>query len=230
MKHGNRLLIRHFGQCDYAATQRAMAGFTDERDTSSQDEIWCLEHPPVYTLGLAGKAKHVLCAGAIPVIQSDRGGQVTYHGPGQLVGYLLIDLKRQGLSIKGLVNQIEQSIIDMLDELGLEAGRKPGAPGVYIQNRKIAALGLRVRRGCSYHGLALNVDMDTTPYEGINPCGYPGLEVTQLADYGIKMTRRQAAECLLPCLIRNLGYERYNAQVETVPEDLFAPSHESVYT
>lgn len=209
------LLVRYLGESVYEDTQKAMMDITDERDASTRDELWFLEHPPIYTLGLAGKSEHILHPGNIPVFKSDRGGQVTYHGPGQLVGYLLIDLKRQKLSIKGLVDQIEQSLIDMLDEFGLNAKRKKGAPGVYISGKKIAALGVRVRRGCSYHGLSLNVDMDTSPYKGINPCGYPGLEVTQLSEFKLMMTVRQAAEKLQPYLIKNLGFDPSSVSITT---------------
>jgi lipoyl(octanoyl) transferase len=148
------------------------------------DELWLLEHPPVYTLGQAGRAEHLLHPGAIPVVKVDRGGQVTYHGPGQLVAYVLLDLHRAGLGVRGLVSLLEQSVIDLLAGYGIAAVRQPGAPGVYVQAAKVAALGIRVRHGCTYHGLALNVDMDLEPFTRINPCGHPGLTVTQLRDLG----------------------------------------------
>jgi lipoyl(octanoyl) transferase len=169
---------------DYAQTWAEMRAFTDARTHASDDELWLLQHPPVFTLGQAGRPEHILAPGAIPVVQTDRGGQVTYHGPGQLIAYLLLDLRRAGLGVKGLVHLLEQAVIDLLAEVGIEAQARPDAPGVYVAGAKIASLGLRVRRGCSYHGLALNVDMDLGPFSRINPCGYPGLAVTQLADLG----------------------------------------------
>ena len=161
-----------------------MQAFTDQRDPDTQDELWLLEHPKVYTLGQAGRTEHVLDAGDIPVIKVDRGGQVTYHAPGQLVAYLLLDLRRAGLGIKRLVHLLEQAVIDLLANQGVDSAARPDAPGVYVGGAKIAALGLRVRRGCSFHGLALNVDMDLEPFTRINPCGYPGLEVTSIAELG----------------------------------------------
>ena len=187
-----------------------MIRLSRDRDIETPDEIWFLEHPPVFTLGQAGRREHILDPGTIPVIQSDRGGQVTYHGPGQLLCYLLLDLKRKGITVKSLVTHMEQSIIDMLAEQGLTASRRAGAPGVYIDGRKIAALGVRVRRGSCYHGLALNVSMNTDPFLCINPCGFPGLRVTQLREYGSTMTVTQAAEALLPQLLHHLGYSGYN--------------------
>lgn len=187
-----------------------MVRMTLERNDDTPDEIWFLEHPPVFTLGLAGRYEHLLDPGSITVIKSDRGGQVTYHGPGQLVCYLLLDLKRKGISIKTLVSDMEQALIDMLAGEGLAGARIPGAPGVYIDGRKIAALGVRVRNGCCYHGLALNVKMDTDPFLRINPCGYPGLRVTQLWEHGSVLSVAQAADALLPRLLHHLGYSGYN--------------------
>jgi lipoyl(octanoyl) transferase len=178
------LRLRRLGLVDYAPTWAEMRAFTDARTHVSDDELWLLEHPPVFTLGQAGRPEHILAPGAIPVVQTDRGGQVTYHGPGQLIAYLLLDLRRAGLGVKGLVHLLEQAVIDLLAEVGIQAQAKPDAPGVYVAGAKIASLGLRVRKGCSYHGLALNVDMDLGPFARINPCGYPGLAVTQLADLG----------------------------------------------
>lgn len=175
--------VKDLGVRDYAETYQAMREFNAQRDARTQDQIWLLEHEPVYTLGLAGKKEHLLNTKNIPVIETDRGGQVTYHGPGQVVAYLLIDLKRRPYAVKKLVSLIEESIIDYLDSCGVLAERKAGAPGVYIEGEKIAALGVRVRRGCTYHGLALNINMDLTPYQGINPCGYEGLICTQLINY-----------------------------------------------
>ena len=160
-----------------------MQAFTDQRDEATADELWLVEHDPVYTLGQAGRAEHVLAPGDIEVIPVDRGGQVTYHGPGQLVAYPLLDLRRHKLGVRELVQRIEQSIIDVLDGYGVAAARRCGAPGVYVGEAKIAALGLRVRRGCSFHGLAFNIAMDLTPFAGINPCGYQGMAVTQVLDF-----------------------------------------------
>lgn len=175
--------IKHLGLQEYEATFQAMRDFNEKRDSDTEDEIWLLEHYPVYTLGLSDKTEHLLDTGNIPIVKTDRGGQVTYHGPGQLIVYLLIDLKRRPYAIKKLVSLIESSIIDYLEGCGVESKRKTGAPGVYVGNEKIAALGIRVRKGCTYHGLALNIDMDLKPFEGINPCGYEGLVCTQLVNY-----------------------------------------------
>jgi lipoyl(octanoyl) transferase len=182
------LVVRDCGVVDYARSWRDMQTFTDARIATTTDEVWLLEHPPVYTLGRNGKEEHLHDTGTIPVIHSDRGGQVTYHGPGQLVVYTLLDLKRRQLGVQSLVNRLEQAVIDLLAEHSISAERRDKAPGVYVDGRKIAALGLRVRRGCSFHGLSLNVNMDLSPFERINPCGYEGLEVTQLADLGIEAT------------------------------------------
>ncbi len=174
--------MRELGICEYNATYQAMREFTDNRDSDSNDEFWYLQHYPVFTQGLNGKSKHIIEPGSIPVINADRGGQVTYHGPGQLVVYLLLDLARHHLGVKQLVNIMEQSIINLLEEYNIVAERITGAPGIYVNGVKIAALGLRIRRGFSYHGLAINVDMDLGPFSRINPCGYPGMPVTQLSD------------------------------------------------
>ncbi len=174
------LRLRRLGRVDYAACLAAMQDFTDRREADTPDELWLVEHPPVFTLGQAGKPEHVLDAGDIPVLRCDRGGQVTYHGPGQAVLYTLLDLKRADLGVKTLVSALEQAVIDLLASLGLTAERRVGAPGVYVAGAKIAALGLRVRRGCCYHGLSLNVAMDLAPFARINPCGYAGLAVTDL--------------------------------------------------
>ena len=166
---------------DYASTLQAMKAFTDSRGDDTPDELWLLQHPRVFTQGQAGRAEHLLAPGDIPVIQVDRGGQVTYHGPGQWVIYLLVNLRRRGLGVRDLVDLIERSIVALLAEYGIEAAPDPAAPGVYVAGEKIASLGLRVRRGCSYHGLALNVDMDLEPFQRINPCGHAGLQVTSMA-------------------------------------------------
>ena len=176
--------VRDLGRTEYAPVYADMKAFTAARDADTADEIWLTEHEPVFTQGQAGKAEHVLAPGSIPVVQSDRGGQVTYHGPGQIVGYLLFDLKRVGVGVRGLVSGIEEAIVSLLDDYGIRAAPRPEAPGVYVGGAKIAALGLRVRHGCSYHGLALNVAMDLEPFSRINPCGLLGMEVTQVADLG----------------------------------------------
>ncbi len=206
---------RWLGTVEYAGTFAKQRDFTDVRDEQTADQIWCLEHPPVYTLGLAGKPEHLLNPGNIPVIKTDRGGQVTYHGPGQLVVYPLLDLKRLGISIRHYVFLLEQTLIDLLDSYGIQGERRPGAPGVYINNRKIAALGIRVRHGCCYHGLALNVDMDLTPFAGINPCGYAGLEVTRLSALGVQLSVLQVCQNLLPLLAGQLGFDERHLPLVT---------------
>jgi lipoyl(octanoyl) transferase len=178
------MIVKTLGRVDYEPAWRAMQAFTAARNgQTEEDELWLCEHPPVFTLGLAGKREHLLRDIGIPLVQTDRGGQITYHGPGQLVCYLLLDLKRRGLTVKTLVQRMEQAVIDLLAGYGVAAERRAGAPGVYVAGAKIAALGLKIRNGCSYHGLALNVAMDLTPFAAINPCGYPGLTVTQLAAF-----------------------------------------------
>lgn len=195
-------ILRFLGRVDYQPTWRAMQDFTAGRDADAADEIWLLEHPPVFTLGMAGKREHVLADIGIPVLAIDRGGQVTYHGPGQVVGYLLVDLRRRGYGVRELVHRMEQAVIDVLAEHGLAGERLAGAPGVYVASggegglAKIAALGLRVRHGCAYHGLALNVDLDLAPYRAINPCGYAGMAVTRLKDF-VPDVRREAVEAAL---------------------------------
>jgi lipoyl(octanoyl) transferase len=184
----NRLIIKHLGRMDYEPVWRAMQEFTAGRNEATPDELWVLEHPPVFTLGQAGKHEHLLQPTDIPVVSIDRGGQITYHGPGQVVIYVLVDLKRRGYGVKELVRRMEQAVIDQLAESGIQAERKEGAPGVYVSGAKIAALGLRIKQGRSYHGLALNVDMDLSPFALINPCGYPGMAVTQTRDFGIHET------------------------------------------
>ena len=178
----NDFSVRQLGRVAFSPTWQAMQDFNAERDAGTRDEIWLLEHPPVFTLGLAGKREHLRRDIGVPVIKTDRGGQVTYHGPGQLVVYLLLDLKRRQLKVRELVRRLEAAVIGLLADYGVAAERRSGAPGVYVDGAKIAALGLRVKRGCCYHGLALNVAMDLEPYAAIDPCGYPGLEVTQLRD------------------------------------------------
>ena len=197
--------IKHLGVVDYQATWHAMQVFTAQRGAATNDEIWLLQHSPVYTQGLAGKPEHLLTKPAIPVVKTDRGGQITYHGPGQIVVYVLFDLKRKGIGVKELVKRIEQSIIEVLQSYGIAAERKLGAPGVYVKGAKIAALGLRVKNGCSYHGLALNVAMDLTPYGAINPCGYAGMEVTDLAALGVRVSINDVMTTLSQHLVTQLS-------------------------
>ncbi len=192
------------GCTDYRPTWDAMRRFTDARESDTPDELWLTEHPPVFTQGLNGRAEHLLAPGDIPVVQIDRGGQVTYHGPGQLVLYCLLDLARLGLGVKGLVGAIQKSVIELLAEYAVEAKTRAGAPGVYVDGAKIAALGLRVRKGCCYHGLSLNIDMDLEPFSRINPCGYQGLAVTQLADLGVRTDVARTGERLAQLLTGNL--------------------------
>lgn len=175
------MILRELGLVDYAPTLEAMKRFTDARDSDTPDELWLLQHPPVFTQGQAGKAEHLLTPGDIPVVQVDRGGQVTYHGPGQWVVYLLVDIRRLGQGVRHLVTVIENAVLELLSEYGISAAARADAPGVYVDGEKIASLGLRVRKGCSYHGLALNVDMDLEPFLRINPCGFEGLKVTSMA-------------------------------------------------
>ena len=171
-----------------------MRAFTNARTGDSPDEIWLVEHPPVYTLGQAGRREHVHAPGRIPVAATDRGGQVTYHGPGQAVVYVLVDLRRRGVGVRGFVHGLEQAVIDAVGRAGVVAARRPGAPGVYVNGAKLAALGLRVRRGCTYHGIAVNVDVDLAPFRGIDPCGYAGLEVTRLRDLGVGWSVQETGE------------------------------------
>lgn len=202
-------LLRNLGCVEYVSTWRAMQDFTEIRDAATRDQIWFLEHSPVFTLGLAGKMEHVLAPGDIPVIPIDRGGQVTYHGPGQLVVYPLIDLKRLKLGVRALVEGIENSVIDTLQEFGIQTISNRDAPGVYTADgHKLASLGLRVRHGCSYHGLALNVAMDLEPFSRINPCGYVGLQMTQVQDLDGPADVSVIAARLRPHLLEHLGYNK----------------------
>ena len=201
------LVVRHLGLADYLPTLEAMRRFTAERDESTPDEIWLLQHPRVFTQGQAGKAEHLLAPVDIPVIQVERGGQVTYHCPGQLVAYLMLDLRRKKLGVRELVTAMEQALVDVLAGYGIEAAPKADAPGVYVAGDKIASLGLRVRNGCSFHGLALNVDMDMAPFQRINPCGYAGLKMVQLKDLlETAPSLDEVAQRLEPALRERLGY------------------------
>jgi lipoyl(octanoyl) transferase len=197
-------IIRRLSKVEYEPTWRAMQEFTSARTSETVDEIWLLQHPPVFTLGMAGKREHLLADIGIPVVAIDRGGQVTYHGPGQVVMYLLLDLRRRGYGIKELVWRMEQAIINALATCGIGAERLAGAPGVYVAGAKIAALGLRVKNGCTYHGLSLNVDMDLTPFQAINPCGYAGMAVTQISALGATTSLEQVGEALLNCLLSTI--------------------------
>jgi lipoyl(octanoyl) transferase len=196
--------VRDLGLVEYEPTWRAMQRFTDERGSETPDEIWFLEHPPVFTLGMNASRDHVLAPGDIPVVQIDRGGQVTYHGPGQLVVYPLVDLRRAGLGVRDIVTALERSVIDYAAELGIAAECRKSAPGVYVDGRKLASVGIRVRRGASYHGMALNVSADLEPFNRINPCGYAGLEMTRLKDLSRVASVSVAAEALEPHLLRHL--------------------------
>lgn len=203
------LVVRHLGLVEYLPTLEAMRRLTAERDATTPDEIWLLQHPRVFTQGQAGKAEHLLAPGDIPVVQVDRGGQVTYHGPGQLVAYLMLDLRRLGLGVRELVTAMEQSLVELLAGYAVDAAPKADAPGVYVAGDKVASLGLRVSRGCSFHGLALNVDMDMSPFGRINPCGYAGLKMVQLRDLlEVPPALDEVAQRLERILRRRLGYVR----------------------
>ena len=197
--------VRQLGRQPYAPVWRAMQHFTDARDAATPDELWVVEHDPVFTLGQAGKPEHVLAPGGIPVLKVDRGGQVTYHGPGQLVVYPLLDIRRLNVGVRDYVCRIEQALIDTLDEWNIGAQRREGAPGVYVGDAKIAALGIRVRRGCTFHGLAFNIAMDLEPFRRINPCGYAGLQVVALSDLGGPSSGAAVAPVLLAQLARQFG-------------------------
>jgi lipoyl(octanoyl) transferase len=199
-----KILVKKLGKTEYQPTVDAMRQFTARRSADTPDELWLLDHPPVYTLGLAADAAHgPKHANGIPVVQVERGGEITYHGPGQIVLYTLVDLARRGIKVKQFVAMLEQSVIDLL---GSRAERKPGAPGIYVGGAKVAALGIRVSRGCAFHGLALNVDMDLTPFSAIDPCGYPGLQVTQTRDLGMKENKEILGENLAGILIEKLEH------------------------
>lgn len=197
----NTLIIRQLNQLDYTTVWHAMQHFTDHRDEDTLDELWLVEHPPVFTQGQAGKEEHLLTTGDIPVVKVDRGGQVTYHGPGQQVIYFLIDLKRRKLGVRQLVTLIENAIVSALGKFDIDAYAKADAPGVYVDERKVASLGLRVRKGCSFHGLALNVNMDLEPFLRINPCGYAGMEMIQTADINGPASVEQAGKALVQELV-----------------------------
>lgn len=206
----DKILVRHLGLQPYEPVSQAMHDFTDSRDDSTPDEIWLVEHLPVFTQGQAGKAEHLLMTGDIPVIQSDRGGQVTYHGPGQQVMYVLLNLKRKKLGVRELVTLLEQTVVNTLAEYGIDAHPRADAPGVYVGEMKICSLGLRIRKGCSFHGLALNINMDLAPFQRINPCGYAGMEMTQMRQWVETATPEHIRPVLLKqmlALLNNPSYE-----------------------
>jgi lipoyl(octanoyl) transferase len=198
------VIARRLGLVAYEPTWRAMRSFNARREEATADQLWLVQHPPVFTLGLAGRCEHVLSAGEIALVQTDRGGQVTYHGPGQAIVYLLLDLRRSKLGVRALVNRIESAVIEVLSGYGIEGVRREGMPGVYVGAAKVAAIGLRIARGCSYHGVALNVDMDLEPFSRIDPCGYPGLAATQLADHGVRDSIDAVQQRLADALARAL--------------------------
>ncbi len=210
----NPLVIRRLGRQDYLPVWQAMHQFTDQRDEQTADEVWLVEHNPVFTQGQAGKAEHLLNPGNIPIVQSDRGGQVTYHGPGQLVVYVLINLRRKKLGVRELVNHIEQLVINTLHAYGIDSAARPDAPGVYVNSKKICSLGLRIRRGCSFHGLALNVNMDLSPFLRINPCGYQGMEMVQVSDLGGPDNLPEVEQQMIQELVRLFGYQQVEFSTE----------------
>ena len=214
----NTLIIRQLNSIDYVDVWHAMQNFTDNRDENTADELWLVEHPPVFTQGQAGKDEHLLMPGDIPVVKVDRGGQVTYHGPGQQVIYFMINLRRRKMGVRELVTLIENGIVASMADFGIEAKAKPNAPGVYVNDKKIASLGLRVRKGCSFHGLALNVNMDLSPFQRINPCGYQGLEMIQTIDLQGPTSVEQAGDSLVKHLSELLQTENlsYQTGLETV--------------
>ncbi|MAD54908.1 MULTISPECIES: lipoyl(octanoyl) transferase LipB [unclassified Idiomarina] len=209
----DKIIIRDLGRQAYEPIWRAMQSFTDTRDDSTPDELWIVEHSPVFTQGQAGKEEHLLAPGDIPVVPVDRGGQVTYHGPGQLVVYFMLNIRRLSLGVRQLVNEIENTIVDVLKDYDIEAAPRRDAPGVYVNGDKVCSLGLRIRKGCSFHGLALNVNMDMEPFSRINPCGLTGIKMIQTADLGGPQSFDEAAERVTQRFISRVGYR--NTQSET---------------
>ncbi|HAS6306352.1 TPA: lipoyl(octanoyl) transferase LipB [Vibrio vulnificus] len=210
----NQLVVKRLGRRDYLPVWQAMHEFTDTRNEETPDEVWLVEHNPVFTQGQAGKAEHLLNTGDIPVVQSDRGGQVTYHGPGQLVAYFLINLRRKKLGVRDLVTTIENLVINTLKAYNIDSTARPDAPGVYVDGRKICSLGLRIRKGCSFHGLALNVNMDLSPFLRINPCGYQGMEMVQVSELGGPTDIALVEQQLVKELVNLLGYEQVEFSTE----------------
>lgn len=218
------LRVRDLGRRDYVPLWRAMQRFTDTRDASTVDEIWFTEHPPVFTMGLNASQEHLLAPGDIPVVPIDRGGQVTFHGPGQLMIYPLIDIKRAGIGVRKLVTALEQSVVDLAALFGIEAASRPDAPGVYVEGAKLASVGLRIRRGASFHGMALNVDVDLEPFTRINPCGYAQLQMTDLRRLGVGATLADTWPKLLPHFLGHLGLG--NAAIEQADPELPASARD----
>ncbi|HCG8428988.1 octanoyltransferase [Vibrio parahaemolyticus] len=212
MQH--QLVVKRLGRQDYEPVWKAMHEFTDQRTEETPDEVWLVEHNPVFTQGQAGKAEHLINTGDIPVVQSDRGGQVTYHGPGQLVAYFLINLRRKKLGVRDLVTTIENLVIDTLKAYNIDSAARPDAPGVYVDGKKICSLGLRIRKGCSFHGLALNVNMDLTPFLRINPCGYAGMEMVQVSQFNGPSDVETVEKQLIEELVTLLDYERVEFSTE----------------
>ncbi|MBE3668865.1 lipoyl(octanoyl) transferase LipB [Vibrio navarrensis] len=210
----NQLVVKRLGRQDYSPVWQAMHQFTDQRSEETRDEVWLVEHNPVFTQGQAGKAEHLLNTGDIPVVQSDRGGQVTYHGPGQLVVYFLINLRRKKLGVRDLVTTIENLVINTLKAYNIDSAARPDAPGVYVDGKKICSLGLRIRKGCSFHGLALNVNMDLSPFLRINPCGYQGMEMVQVSELGGPNELVTIEQQLIKELVNLLGYEQVTFSTE----------------
>ncbi|NPD00819.1 lipoyl(octanoyl) transferase LipB [Brenneria sp. hezel4-2-4] len=206
----DKIVVRQFSVQPYEPVSLAMHKFTDLRDDKTLDEIWLVQHHPVFTQGQAGKSEHVLMPGDIPVIQSDRGGQVTYHGPGQQVMYVLVDLKRRKLGVRQLVTAIEETVVNTLAHFQIDAHARTDAPGVYVGERKICSLGLRIRKGCSFHGLALNIAMDLSPFQRINPCGYAGMQMTQISDLVPGVTLEDTAPVLVNMFLQLLGYQQHD--------------------
>ncbi|USD59842.1 MULTISPECIES: lipoyl(octanoyl) transferase LipB [Vibrio] len=204
----NQLVVRKLGRKDYEPVWKAMHDFTDNRTDDTRDEVWLVEHNPVFTQGQAGKEEHLLNTGDIPVIQSDRGGQVTYHGPGQLVAYFLINLRRKKLGVRELVTHIENLVIKTLNAYDIESAARPDAPGVYVDGKKVCSLGLRIRKGCSFHGLALNINMDLSPFLRINPCGYAGMEMVQVSQLGGPKEVSTVEDQMIKALLEILDYEQ----------------------
>jgi len=213
------LVVKFLGRQDYQPVWQAMHDFTDSRNDTTVDEVWLVEHNPVFTQGQAGKAEHILNPGNIPVVQSDRGGQVTYHGPGQLVAYFLVDLRRKKLGVRDLVTHIENMVINTLKVFNIESAARPDAPGVYVDNKKICSLGLRIRKGCSFHGLALNINMDLSPFLRINPCGYQGMEMVQVSQLGGPDNVESVARQLIKELVALLDYEHVEIRSEAVDHE-----------
>ncbi|ELA6781719.1 lipoyl(octanoyl) transferase LipB [Vibrio alginolyticus] len=212
MQH--QLVVKRLGRQDYEPVWKAMHEFTDQRTEETRDEVWLVEHNPVFTQGQAGKAEHLINTGDIPVVQSDRGGQVTYHGPGQLVAYFLINLRRKKLGVRDLVTTIENLVINTLKAYNIDSAARPDAPGVYVDGKKICSLGLRIRKGCSFHGLALNVNMDLTPFLRINPCGYEGMEMVQVSQFGGPDNVEAVEKQLIEELVTLLDYEQVEFSTE----------------